>query len=272
MVGPAAIGITSFTNGGDGLGIIDASSSPVIKQVNTSATYDGYTVNGPHLLIQGVSFSGALDISSPIPVVIRGSRIRNSGYWSIFARSGAPVYVLYSDLGGTSVQGQSGEVIMSSNDGHNVFARNYISYGGDGFSIGSQNDQIVENYIEHFSTVDGAHNDGLQAPGNNDGMVIARNKILLDSSETGCINLGTWGGGTAQYVTIDSNYFAGGGYTFYGGAGGTGVSNHISVTNNVFGFDFFATIGYWGTVAYWEYGPGSVWTNNRDTKGNAIEP
>jgi hypothetical protein len=271
MVGPAAIGITSFTKVNGDTGITETTTGSWIKKVTASATYDGFTVTGAHLLIQGISFSGMLDISSALPVVIRGCQIRNSGWWSIFARSGAPVYVLYSDIGGTdsSSSGQSGEVIMSSNDGHNVFFRNHISNGGDGFSIGSQNDQILENYVEHFNTTNEAHNDGLQAPGNNDGMVIARNKILLDSGETGCINLGTWGGGTAQYVTIDSNYFAGGGYTFYGGAGG---SNHIVVTNNIFGYDIFPTIGYWGTVAYWESGPGSVWSNNVDTKGNAVTP
>lgn len=272
MVGPSAIGIASFANSGSMS--ISSANGTTIKQINSTSTYDGYTVNGAHLLVQGLSISGSIDVySTSLPVVIRGCKVRAPGNWSIYIRSGAAkTYVLYSDLGGT-VGGKSEVGILTGNLGGNILARNYISEMSDGFSIGAQNDNILENYLENFSNSNGAHNDGLQAPGNNNGMLIARNKCLLQYSQTGCINLGTWGGGLAQYVTIDSNYFAGGGYTFYGGKGSTaGISHHIVVTNNIFGRDFFPNIGYWGPVAYWETGTGSVWSNNRDTNGNLITP
>jgi hypothetical protein len=273
MVGPAAIGITSFVNGGSGGSIYDAGSASYIKQINSSATYDGFTVSGAHLLIQGVSISGSLDIYSSLPVVIRGSSIHGTGWWGIYARAGAaPIYVLYSDIGGISASADGPTAVSTSNAGHNVMFRNHVTYAGDGFGIGSQNDQILENYVEKFSPYGGAHNDGVQSGGNNNGLVIARNKILLNSSETGCVNLGTWGGTTAQYVTVDSNYFAGGSYTFYGGAGGAGVSNHIVVNNNVFGYDFYSTVGYYGAVAYWESGTGNTWSNNVTTSGAVVNP
>ncbi len=274
MVGPAAIGITSFTASGNSVGIYDASSAPYLQQIPASATYDGVTVTGPHLLMQGVSISGSIDVYAAMPVVIRGCKIRGSGYWSVYPRPGAgPVYILYSDLGGTAIGAASDEVITTSNDGHNVFLRNYISLGGDGFSMGSQNDQVLENYVEMFDPSGGAHNDGLQAAGDNNGLLIARNKILLNTGETGAINLGAWGGALAQYVTIDANYFAGGGWTFYGGGGQATPSHDISVTNNVFGFDFHSTVGAYGPgPAYWDTGHNNVWSNNVEADGTPVVP
>ena len=275
MVGPAAIGITTLTPTGKGdLTVYDASSASFIKQVSGSASYEGCAVSGAHLLIQGVS-TGSLDIYATQPTVIRGSSVRGGGYWAVNVRSGAgPVCVLYSEVGGTSASSGVDYAIGTGGTGKNVFLRNHITYGGDGFSIGSKNDQILENYVEKFYKPAGAHNDGLQATGGNDGMVIARNKIILDSEETGAINLGPWGGAVAQYVTVDANYLAGGGYTFYGGSDGSASpkTNHVVVTNNVFGFDVWPTVGYWGVVAYWYSGNSCVWSNNTKANGTAVNP
>jgi hypothetical protein len=268
-VGPAAIGINSFTNG-SGATIYDATSASYIKSINATATYDGFTVNGPHLLIEGMNITGTFDIYSTDPVVIRGCKIKGSGYWTILIRdSAAPVYVLYSDISGVSAANPT-DMGMGISADNSVVYRSHISLsGGDGFSIGAKNVRILENYVDQFIAVDGAHHDGLQAGGNNNGMLIARNKILLNMGETGAINLGPWGGGVATQVTVDSNYFAGGGYTFYGGGD---TQNGIVVQNNVFGSDFSQNSGGYGAVAYWENGAGNVWSNNTFADGNAVTP
>lgn len=277
MVGPEAIGFTSLDQYSGDVVVNDATSAAYIQQITASATYDGFTVSGPHLLIQGVETGGLLDIYATQPVIIRGCRIRTSGgYWAVHVRSGAgPVYLLFSDVGGASATSGASEGIEPDNSGHNVFFRNHVSYSQDGFSIGSQNDQILENYVETFWLAVGAHNDGIQAAGNNDGSVVARNKIILNNGETGAINLGSWGGAVAQYVTIDSNYLAGGGWTFYGGSDGSAnpATNHVVVTNNVFGFDVFPTVGSYGVgPAYWYSGNSNVWTNNTEADGTPVTP
>jgi hypothetical protein len=268
-VGPAAIGINSFTNG-SGATIYDETSASYIKSINATATYDGFTVNGPHLLIEGMNIAGTFDIYSTKPVVIRGCKIKGSSYWTIFSRdSAAPVYVLYSDISGVSAANPTDTGIVVSADNSVVYRSHIYLSGGDGFSIGAQNVRILENYVDQFIAVDGAHHDGLQAAGNNNGMLIARNKILLNMGETGAINLGPWGGSVATQVTVDSNYLAGGGYTFYGGGD---TQNNILVQNNVFGQDFSPYAGGYGAVAYWEGGAGNTWTNNKFASGEPVTP
>lgn len=255
MVGPAAIGITSFTTGSSG------------RQISGTATYDGFTVTGPHLLIQGAMITGGLDISSSQPVVVRGCKVYSSGYWGINTRSGK-ILLLYNEIGGSSSSSGPDTGLNVGSDNLIAF-RNRITYmKGDGISVGGKGAQILENYVHNFVPSPGAHHDGLQATGSNNGMFIARNKILVQLNETGAINLGAWVGALTE-VKVDSNYLAGGSFTFYGNGGTT---TNVSVTNNIFGTDFYPNSGIYGAAAYWQPTSGCVWSNNKFLDGRVVNP
>ncbi len=70
-------------------------------------------------------------------------------------------------------------------------------------------------------------------------------------------------GDTVVNATVTQNYLAGAGYPIYGGLDSTTPTppSNVSVTDNVFGRDFFATGGYYGPLAHW-YQPGNTWSGN----------
>lgn len=276
-VGPEAIGITSFGQVFTGGAIRDGESYPFITEVNGSATYYGQTISGPHLLIEGRYIDGDLDFYVSKPVVILGSWIRPSagGYWAVHFR-GQQALVFFSSIGATTSAGAPDDPAHQISDAvsgeahDSVFYRNYFSLACNTFELGGDNHQIVENLMEDFVYYTDAHLDGIQVGGGNAGYRILRNKILLNSDQTGAISLFQDWGVSTDFV-IDSNYLAGGGYTFYGGAGALGHSTDVAFTNNVFGRDFWPESGYWGPVAYWDRdGAGNVWSGNRFADGEAL--
>ena len=276
QVGPEALGITAYATTYAGGEIRDNETYPFVKLVNGAATYDGYTVSVPHLLIDGQSIDGGLDFYTTRAVVIRGSRIRSNegGYWAVHFR-GQQALVLYSSVGAATTAGAPNDSTHQINDVFSgethdaVFYRNYLSMACNAFELGGSNVQIVENLMDDFVYYTDAHLDGVQVGGGDSGYRILRNKILLEADQTGAISLFQDWGVNTDFV-IDSNYLAGGGYTFYGGAGSFGHSTGIFFTNNVFGRDFWPESGYWGPVAYWDGGVGNVWSNNRFDNGELI--
>ena len=276
QVGPEALGITAYATTYAGGEIRDNETYPFVKLVNGAATYDGYTVSVPHLLIDGQSIDGGLDFYTTRAVVIRGSRIRSNegGYWAVHFR-GQQALVLYSSVGSATTAGAPNDSTHQINDVFSgethdaVFYRNYLSMACNAFELGGSNVQIVENLMDDFVYYTDAHLDGVQVGGGDSGYRILRNKILLEADQTGAISLFQDWGVNTDFV-IDSNYLAGGGYTFYGGAGSFGHSTGIFFTNNVFGRDFWPESGYWGPVAYWDGGVGNVWSNNRFDNGELI--
>ncbi len=276
QVGPEAIGITSYATTHTGGDIRDNQTYPFVRLINGPATYDGYTMPVAHLLIDGQAIDGGLDFYTTRAVVIRGSRIRSNegGYWAVHFR-GQQALVLYSSIGAATTAGAPDDPTHQINDVFSgethdaVFYRNYLSMACNAFELGGSNVQIVENLMDDFVYYTDAHLDGIQVGGGDSGYRILRNKILLEADQTGAISLFQDWGVNTDFV-IDSNYLAGGGYTFYGGAGSFGHSTDITFTNNVFGRDFWPESGYWGPVAYWDGGVGNVWSNNRFDNGELI--
>lgn len=277
FVGPGAIGITTFGATYSGGAIRDGETYPFVTAVDGSATYDGFTVVGAHLLIDGRNIDGSLDFYATRPIVIRGSRIRPTvgNYWAIHFR-GQQALVLYSSVGGATSAGAPDDTthhisdVVSGEAHDSIFYRNDLSLASNTFELGGTNIQIVENLMTDFVYYTDAHLDGIQVGGGDSGFRILRNKIILDADQTGAISLFQDWGVDTDFV-IDSNYLAGGGYTFYGGAGGFGHSTGIVFTNNVFGREVWPESGYWGPVAYWDRdGAGNVWSNNRFADGAPI--
>jgi hypothetical protein len=268
MVGPAAIGITSFTTVA-GTELSDGQSYPFAQQISSGATYDGFTVNGPHLLIQGYAFSSSLDIYTSQTVVIRGSQFRfPASTWNVGIRPGAgKVYVLFSDLGAASAAAQS-NIGITDMQGGAVFYRNHVSMAWTGLRS-SDGGQVIENYIDQF----------VSSPGNgivldtDSNVQVLRNKVLLNSPGT-CALCIYDDYGPGSFITVDSNYLAGGGYTVYGGANSAGAvsSTDIVFTNNVLGLDFGPLTATYGPLNAWASTPGSgnVWRNNSYSDGTPL--
>jgi hypothetical protein len=268
--GPGAIGITSFSTSAlpSSLRIDNETSASFIQKIGTSATYDGFTVNGPHYLIQGAKIEASIDDYSSLPLVIRGSMIvvKSDAYWGIMGRAAAaPVYVLYSDISG--LPGVSSGDLVWLNSSNSVAFRNHIhGISNHGLQVGggAYNVQVLENLIDHWTPAPGSHNDGIVMDGTARNVTIGRNKILLNVPETGAINVGGWVGKTTSLI-MDSNYIAGGGYTLYGpGAAGN------SFTNNVFGFDQYPNVGRWGLVYPGSWASSDPWINNRTADGKSV--
>lgn len=271
MVGPLAIGISAFDKPvvGASLAIYNESSASFIKKIPSTATYDGFTIAGPHYLIEGVEINTAIDVFATLPLVIRGSRIApvagSGGNWGIHSRAGAaPLYVLYCDVGPKTAGVPTGELLWFDSAQSVAYRNHLFNISDDGIQVGGKNLQILENLLDTWTPAPGAHNDGIQFPGTADGTIIARNKILLNQGQTGTLNMVGWQGLTSN-MTMDSNYLAGGGYSFYGSTGSGNV-----FTNNIFGNDFYPNVGMWGPTYPRSWSAGSIWQNNTLATGALV--
>ena len=267
-VGPGAAGYGDLKTY-PGTAIKDGVAYPFAREVAASATYDGFEINGPHLLIEGVAFSSSLDIYTSRTVVLRGVSVRPSthAHIALLARDGAgEVYALWSDFGGagSSVVGAA----VALRGGHAVVYRSLITKAADGLSISASGVMIAENLIETRAASPGDHNDAIQLLGSPNHITIARNKILNRNPQTSCLFL------LGQHIDVQSNYLSGGGWTIYGGAsnngkGGAGASD-VAVVDTIFGRDFFEKSGNFGPVTYWD--KANVWRDNRFNDGVAVTP
>ncbi len=268
--GPAYIGgsLRALFAGGE---IRDAKPMPFAREIAESATYDGFTVPGPHLLIEGITFTGPLDIYVKVPTVFRGVTIRleNKSHWAIHTRPGAgPFYFLWSQAGAAEGESAPGSTALLLRAGNAVVYRSHISNASDGIHADATGAIIRENLIDELATHPGDHNDAIQIAPQARDILIERNRILNVNPQTSCLyNAGSG-------VTIRDNYLAGGGWVIYGGAndnGHDGVGAHnVSVTGNIFGADHFPKSGHFGPVAYWD--ARNTWSSNRTSNGKEIKP
>lgn len=267
-VGPAAAGYGPLKKY-DGSSVKDGTAYPFAREIAGSATYDGYEIEGPHLLIEGAAFSSSLDIYTSRTVVLRGVSIRPAAHAHIglLVREGAgEVYALWSDIGAAGSNAVGAAIALRG--GHAVVYRSLVTKAADGISISASGVMIAENIIEAQVASPGDHNDAIQLLGTPRHITIARNKILNRNPQTSCIYL------LGEHIDIQSNYLSGGGWTIYGGAsnngkGGGGASD-VSVTDTIFGRDFFEKSGNFGPVTYWD--KAHNWRNNRFSDGVVVSP
>ena len=273
-VGPLVAG-TSKQVEYAGAEIRDGKPMPFVRVIETGENYDGYTVQGPHILIEDTRFTGPLDIYATLPIVFRGVTVRvtQDSHWAIHTRPGAGAfYFLWSEAGGA----EGSNVVVSTGlllrAGKAIVYRSHISRVEDGIHADAASTSIIENLIDGLVARPSSHNDAIQIPAQARNISIERNRMVNQNPQTSCIfNEGS-------SITIKDNYLAGGGWVIYGGAnsnghGGPG-SRDVSMTGNIFGSDFFPKSGHFGPVAYWDSRPdrANTWSGNAFSDGREIKP
>lgn len=251
--------------------IKDGSVPAYATRVAGPAIYDGYEIAGPHLLIAHVAITSPLDISTKMPVVLRGASVRVAGGqpWTILVRPGAgPLYVLWSDLGGSNDGGKPPASALDLRSEGAVVHRSHVSGTADGISVSGGDVRITETLIDGLAAFSGSHNDAIQLAATAANVTVSRSKILNRFPQTSCLYL------MGRDVTLASNYVAGGGWTIYGGdknngKGGEGARG-VSVKDTIFGRDYFAKSGGFGPVTYWN--AANAWGGNRYGDGAAVDP
>ncbi len=281
QVGPAAAGYHSLQGPFPGTEIRDGRSYPFAREIGASATYDGFAVTGPHLLIEGVRFDGPLDIYAKRPIVFRGVSIRTTkfAYWAAHTRPGnGAFYFLWSDAGAARTDGAPMDRTYALERalylrGDNAFVhRSHLSRTADGIQLHGVGSHIAETLIDDLTYWDKDHNDGIQMLGRGSQATIVRNRIVNRNPQTSCLNL------IGLDVRVENNYLAGGGWVIYGGANanghGGGPTRNVVVRGNVFGRDAFPKLGNFGLVAYWDKSPGTgnIWEQNRTSDGKTVMP
>lgn len=270
-VGPGGAGYTSLA---PHRGAILRDGRPLAaaaREVTNSAVYDGFPVEGPHILVEGADIAGGLDIYVKRPVVVLGSvvRPRADALFAIHVRPGAgPLYLLSSEAGGAAGARVEMGVLLRSRGA--VIHRSRISGVLDGLRLTAGGHRIIETLIDELVSRPGDHNDAIQTSPEADAITIERCRVMNANPQTSAILI------RGRDIAIRDSYLAGGGWTLYGGAGGNGHggigSAAISVTGTVFGTDFFETSGRFGPVTYWPRDPGSVWRDNTLSSGAPVAP
>jgi hypothetical protein len=273
IVGPAAAGLAP-TQSFPGAVLRDGADHPFARLIKTSARYDGSTVEGPHLLIERVRFTGNLDIYTRLSVVMRGVHIdlARSAHWGLQIRPGAGrLYFLWSAISGPTGDPRSaavGVAMMLRADGAVVY-RSHLHRTVDGIQPSGSYIQVIESVIDGLVAAPGAHNDGVQMLGTPRDIAILRNRIVNPNPQTSAIAI------AGHRIRIESNYLSGGGWTVYGGSSGrernaSGPSG-VQVIGNVIGRDVFPRGGRFGPVTGWG-SVGNEWRGNRFSTGEAVQP
>lgn len=278
-VGPAARGLkaTASFPGGE---IRDGRAYAFAREIPGAASYDGFAVAGPHLLIEGVSFTGPIDVYAGKPVVMRGVTVRTEAAapWAVHTRPGSgPLLFLWSEAGAATTAGAPGDASRAQQralylrgDGAVVY-RSHLSRTADGVQIHGLGTQVIETLIDALTFWNGDHNDGIQMLGRGADARIIRSRIVNANRQTSCLNL------VGDRVNVQDNYLAGGGWIIYGGANANGkakiATREVVVTGNIFGREYFPKGGNFGPVAYWDRTPGTgnVWQRNRFADGVPVE-
>lgn len=282
MVGPSAAGIVpGIVSGGSALPgqtVRDATKAGFIRNVPETRVYDGFEVAGPHLLIEGTTFSGPLDISAKQAVVLRGVTVRIDGaaYWGVLSRPGAgPLYVLWSRIEGGARDPKSGAGVQRGLDLESskaVVYRSHVTGTADGIQVHAPGARIIESLVDGLVTWPGEHNDGIQVIGRGEALTVRRSRIVNPHPQTSAILLQRGG------HVIEDSYLSGGGWTLYGGATpkppDIGAAAGVRVTGNIFGQERSAQSGTFGPVADWNGVPatGNVWRDNRIEDGHPVQP
>jgi hypothetical protein len=215
-----------------GAAVKDGKSYPFAREIDGPASYDGFAINGPHLLIEAAQFSSSLDIYATKAVVVRGVSVQvvQDSPISLLVRPGAgTVYVLWSDIGGSD-GAKAGAGVALRGKSATLF-RSHVSNAADGLSISASGVTITESLIETRTASSGDHNDAIQLLGAPEHITIARTRSSTAIRRRAAFM--SWAG------------------------------------TSIFGREFFAKSGHFGAVSYWE--GANIWHENRFSDGAAIE-
>jgi len=276
-VGPMAAGLAPLAEY-DGGELHDGRAYPFARKIERGATYDGFRIDGAHLLIERVLIKGPIDIYVRLPVVVRGVtiRTRTGAHWALHTRPEAgPVLILWSEMRAGSTEGAPADrrnalsrALYLRSERVTVY-RSHLTQAADGIQIHAPGARVIETLIDNLVYWDGDHNDGIQMLGRGADAEIVRSRIVNPNPQTSALNL------IGEGVLVADNYLSGGGWTLYGGAHHTkrvpGSTRGVVIRGNVFGRDHFPKGGNFGPVTGYDgAGAGNDWNGNRWSDGAAL--
>jgi hypothetical protein len=177
-----------------------------------------------------------LDISGGVEVrasgvVIRNSRIRGTGSYGVYVRSGN-VTITDSEISG-------GFENALGYDNWTAIRVNIFGVGSDGVKLGS-NTRLEDSWLHDFAPTSGAHADGAQLQAGETNIVVRHNTIDLGTTPNANAALfiaPDLGPSSPGPLMIENNYLNGGNYTVFilDGNYGQYYLDNITLRNNTFG-------------------------------------
>ena len=137
---------------------------------------------------------------------------------------------------------------------------NNIWHTATGVQIGAG--LVASNYVHSMGFKPGDHVNGITVNGSTSPLTIRHNTVFVNLDQTDAISLFEDFGAEANKLVKD-NLVAGGGYSIYGGARSGGPQTHnIRIIGNRFSRKYYYNGGQLGPAAYFDSGPGNVWSGN----------
>jgi hypothetical protein len=239
------------------------------------------TIRENGAVISGWDLHGMLDIYAN-NVTVTNCRITSKSWWGVNLRPGftglkVTHCTITAVLGEGPDKGYSDYGVSNMGEGSIEVGWNNISNYGNAISMGTG--YVHDNYVHDlavFVNLGGEyqHTDAIISSGGAKGGLVIRHNTLLNQTpidKGASASVGLFpDAGPVENTTVDDNFIAGGAYALYGGADG---ARNIKVTNNVFSNQFWPKSGYYGPVAHWNHGgSGNVWSNNRLSTGEPVNP
>jgi pectate lyase len=229
----------------------DASNTGVPSGTSFT-TYSGeWTITEAGTVIDGYDVDGIILVRAD-DVVIKNSRIRGVGWWSIDITDGLTgVVVQDCDIDGQGTSGSSNSMGIM---GPAKILRNDIRGVENGITPGSGS-VIQDNYIHDLGAGGpDPHYDGIQIDGDRDDITIVHNTIINHYPQTSAVMIDNDFGPTSN-ITVENNYLAGGAYTVYSDekSGGGSIQDVRFVDN---------------TLEPGQYGYASIENNDPEISGN----
>jgi len=137
---------------------------------------------------------------------------------------------------------------------------NDIWHTATGVQIGAG--LIASNYVHSMGFKPGDHVNGITVNGSTSPLTIRHNTVFVNLDQTDAISLFEDFGAEANKLVKD-NLVAGGDYSIYGGAKSGGPQTYnIRIIGNRFSRKYYSNGGQLGPAAYFDSGPGNVWSGN----------
>jgi hypothetical protein len=207
-------GNTSGAEGGATVSTVfpSAATTGVPEGMTLRPTGD-LTIDDAGTVIDGYDITGVVRVESD-DVVIRNSRIRGAGWFSVEVEPGLTgVVIEYCDIDGQGEQGKQNSMGVM---GPATIRGNDISQVENGITPASGS--VVEgNYVHDLLAPGDPHYDGIQIDGNVSDVVIRGNRVHVDHPQTAAVMIANTLG-PATDISVENNYLAGGSYTVYADA------------------------------------------------------
>jgi hypothetical protein len=209
-------------------------------------------------VVEGLEITGTVTVLAD-DVVIRNTRILNTGEFAIRVDGGNRLLVEDTEIDG---QGIGGPAVVFSDY---TLRRVDIHHVTEGPRIAGSNVTIEDSYIHHLVQKGDNHTDAIQAVSGRN-LVLRGNRVEAQAPDTGGLGNAAFMFGEEdaelENCVVENNYFDGGNYTVNGGGGGT-AGAECSFAENSFGRSFrYGPAGNLGENTHWE--DTNVWIGSHD--------